>query len=141
MLLEALLGLVDHPEDLGIAGDDHQAGYDKGRDEERRLAAVSMVIGHNGAGLQAGIVPKATPFPQQSGQLHAIGEEPAGGDHHGDPVALVDPGIAAMMRDHHVAIDGDHGDAKEGYSNIPVLDEWDEATEYRAMTPGALDEA
>lgn len=51
MALQALLRLVDHPEDLGIAGNDNQARDDEGGDKQRRLAAVPMVVGHDGAGL------------------------------------------------------------------------------------------
>jgi len=141
MPLQTLLRLVDHPEDLGIAGDDYQAGDDEGGDEQGRLAAVPMLVGHNGAGLQALVVAKATPFPQQRGQLHAVGEEPAGGNHHGNPVALIDPGVQPMVGDHHVPIDRDHGDAQEGHPYVSVLDEGNQAAQYLAVAPGSLDEA
>lgn len=141
MSLQPLLGLVDHPEDLGIAGDDHQAGYHEGGDEERRLAAVSMPVAHNGAGLEAGIIPEPAPGAQQRGQLHSVGEEPAGGDHHGDPVAFIDPGIVAVVGDHHIPIDCDHGDAEQRDTDIPVLDEGYQPAEDLPVTPSTLDEA
>lgn len=141
MTLQTLLGLVDHPKDLRIAGDDHQAGYHEGGNEECRLAAVSMPVAHNGAGLQPGIITEATPGPQQCGQLHSVGEEPAGGDHDGDPVAFIDPGIAAVVGDHHIPIDRDHGDAEERDTDIPILDEGYQPAEHIPMAPSSLDEA
>lgn len=140
MLLQPLLRLVHYPKDLGIASDDHQAGYNEGGNEQRRLAAVSMHIAHDRAGLQAIIVAEATPHAQQRGQLHAIGDQPAGSDHDRNPVSLIDPGVQSMMGDHHIAIDGDHRNAEQRDTNVAILDERDQAAEHGAMSPGALNE-
>lgn len=44
-----------------------------------------------------------TPDSEQRGQLHAVAENPAEGDHGGDPVPSVDSRVHAVVRDHHVS--------------------------------------
>lgn len=44
-----------------------------------------------------------TPDSEQRGQLHAVAEDPAKGDHGGDPVPSVDSRVQMVVRNHHVS--------------------------------------
>ena len=90
MLLEALVRAPHHPEDVGVAHDDDDAGQREADDEERGLGGVAVAVGVDGAGAEFLVEAVLAPLAEQRGDLEAVAEEPDGGDVDGHLGAGVD---------------------------------------------------
>jgi hypothetical protein len=82
-----------------------------GRKEEKIRARVDSSLS---SGIKTSVAHKGdtlslilTPDSEQRGQLHAVAEDPAEGDHGSDPVPSVDSRVHAVVRDHHVSMRAD----------------------------------
>lgn len=83
---------------------------------------------------------RLTPDLEESRKLESVRENPAERDHRDDPVPFVHSSVDAVVSDHNVAVDRDHGDAQKGNSDVSVLDEGHKSAEKSfAMHPLALD--